>query len=91
MSTETISTTLRSLRDDLVCEACKEGLEKRVKEIIVKWSLLKVCWEYRQRSHSIFMAVDYLNVDPRQNSFSVSRLSICCFPLRWTLPGLCKE
>lgn len=42
MSTQTVSVTFSTLAEALTCEACKQGLKLRVKDIITKWALLRV-------------------------------------------------
>ena len=64
LSTEAISTAFRSLSDSLSCEVCKAGLAKRVQEVVVKWSLLRVR-RYSTTdalSNKFMLLVDYLNM-----------------------------
>ena len=42
LSTDMLSNTFGSLLNDMSCEACIEGLKRRVNDIVVEWSLLRV-------------------------------------------------
>ena len=43
LSTTAIELALRPLGDHLSCETCRTTLYERVKQLMVQWSLVKVC------------------------------------------------
>lgn len=43
MSAGAIESALKQLGAAMTCDLCKEALNKRVKEVVVQWAMVKVC------------------------------------------------
>ncbi|KAJ3546166.1 hypothetical protein NMY22_g2162 [Coprinellus aureogranulatus] len=43
LSTSTMESALRPLADHLTCEQCQAALRERIKNLVVQWSVVKVC------------------------------------------------
>lgn len=44
LSTGTMESALRPLTDHLTCEQCQSVLRERIKNLVVQWSVVKVCF-----------------------------------------------
>jgi hypothetical protein len=51
LSTSTMESALRPLADHLSCSECKAGLNDRIKNLVVQWSIVKVSNFARSRAH----------------------------------------
>ncbi|KAK7048868.1 hypothetical protein R3P38DRAFT_3620268 [Favolaschia claudopus] len=52
LSTRTLDSALRPLGEHLACEDCKNALGKRVRNLVVEWSMVKVRFLYHRFSSS---------------------------------------
>ena len=61
ITTSVIEHVLCSLAEHLECVSCKQALTARVREVIIQWSLAKVCWEHP--AHDCFTGITPLLAD----------------------------
>ncbi|KAF9075896.1 hypothetical protein BDP27DRAFT_1212080, partial [Rhodocollybia butyracea] len=55
LSTGFLESALAPLAEHLSCGLCKQGLNDRIKNLIVQWSVVKVCFLYEQTLRLMFL------------------------------------